>query len=453
MEIEQNNEILEDPADLQKQFDDSDDDLIQKLKNGELNIEQIAKDLEKLYKDELLEYAEKSCPTNEEIFAQSFSNVIHSCSLQDILVKEQEYAKEISEMVIKMEKSVKRLNDQHQEEMDKKINLMDKGGATSEDVNKLLSTQYAAQNLLRKKNESELEAKRGHQKNQYREFITTEVGQNLLTDTPSPVIGHKSSMFMSQKPFIMEESFTIFLGSQLKQMFNIRILSAEITEALCSPLVNEHDDCLGGNIQLGIYSNSLCGTVVLTPLGSCNVSANQKIVRNSNLSTEFHFEQIDEQLEKIQEDLKQTIDAGENASRRNLKAGDFFITKHSNLSGSHLIFHLVSEEPHEMNSRNPEILGLRNILKVASRYDCQQLTIPALLRHEMTEEMTVGWCVRRAELIFKCTKGFMIESSAWSGTDLLTLQLLLPHNISEDLFLNISSMVPNIFRVANTKFL
>ena len=52
---------------MQKQFDDSDDSLIQKLKNGELNIEQIAKDLEKLYKDELLEYAEKSCPTNEEV--------------------------------------------------------------------------------------------------------------------------------------------------------------------------------------------------------------------------------------------------------------------------------------------------------------------------------------------------------------------------------------------------
>lgn len=54
---------------MQKQFDESDDVLIQKLKNGELNIEQIAKDLEKLYKDELLEYAEKSCPTNEEVMS------------------------------------------------------------------------------------------------------------------------------------------------------------------------------------------------------------------------------------------------------------------------------------------------------------------------------------------------------------------------------------------------
>lgn len=56
---------------MQKQFDDSDDELIKKLKNGELNIEQIAKDLEKLYKDELLEYAEKSCPTNEEVMLYS----------------------------------------------------------------------------------------------------------------------------------------------------------------------------------------------------------------------------------------------------------------------------------------------------------------------------------------------------------------------------------------------
>lgn len=52
---------------LQKRLDEADDELIQKLKNGELNIEQITKDLEKLYKDELLEYAEKSCPTNEEV--------------------------------------------------------------------------------------------------------------------------------------------------------------------------------------------------------------------------------------------------------------------------------------------------------------------------------------------------------------------------------------------------
>jgi hypothetical protein len=47
----------------------------------------------------------------------------------------------------------------------------------------------------------------------------------------------------------------------------------------------------------------------------------------------------------------------------------------------------------------------------------------------------------------------MIESSSWSGSELSTLQLLLPHDISEELFTTISSMVPSIFRVANPKFL
>lgn len=32
--------------------------------------------------------------------------------------------------------------------------------------------------------------------------------------------------------------------------------------------------------------------------------------------------------------------------------------------------------------------------------------------------MTVPWCIRRAELIFKCAKGFMIESASWGGAEL-----------------------------------
>lgn len=216
----------------------------------------------------------------------------------------------------------------------------------------------------------------------------------------------------------MEESFTIHLGSQLKSQLNIRILSANITE-LCSPLLNEEN--MGGlNIALGIYSSSLCGFVVLTPSSSGNVTANQDIVRNANLSTEFHFDQMDDQLERIQEYLNQ-LHSRDEAKSSKLKPGDVFITKHTNLAQSHIIFHLISDETFhstEINSRHDVILGLRNILKVASRFDIQMLTLPAFLRHEMTEEMTVNWCLRRAELVFKCAKGFMIESSSWAGAEL-----------------------------------
>lgn len=48
---------------------------------------------------------------------------------------------------------------------------------------------------------------------------------------------------------------------------------------------------LGGlNMALGLYSSSLCGVVVLTPSGQ--VAANKKIVKNANMSTEFHFDQV-----------------------------------------------------------------------------------------------------------------------------------------------------------------
>lgn len=354
-----------------------------------------------------------------------------------------------------MEHETQELNQMHQEIMDSKINLLDVE-TTSDDINKLLAQQYSSSNLMRKQYESELEAKKGHQRNEYREWITSQIGQKLMTSSDSTPVGNKSSMFpnVSERPFQMEESFTIYLGSQLKSMHNIRILAADITE-LCSPLVNEKNELMiNGNIQLGIYSSSLSGIVVLVP-GTSQIMANKQIVRNANMSTEFHFEQVDDQIENIQKDVKllhESSDDGTVSSR--LKPGDFFITKHSNLSQVHLIFHLVYDDSSaEMNSRHPCILGLRNILKVANRYDCHQLTIPALLKHQMSEEMTQSWCVRRAELILKCTKGFMIESSGWSGSELSTLQLLLPHDISEELFTTISSMVPNIFRVANPKFL
>ena len=343
----------------------------------------------------------------------------------------------------------------HQEVMDSKINLLDVE-TTSEDINKLLTQQFSSSNLMRKQFESELEAKKGFQRNEYREWITSQIGMKLLSSSDTTPVGNKSSMFpnVSEKPFhSLNESFTIYLGSQLKSMHNIRILASDITD-LCSPLVKETNELASnlGNIQLGVYSSSLCGVVVLVPTGT---STNKAIVRNANLSTEFHFEQIDDQLESVQKDLKLLNEtSGEGTGSARLKPGDFFITKHSNLSQAHLIFHLVYDDSTtEMNSRHPCILGLRNILKVANRYDCHQLTIPALLKHQMSEEMTLSWCVRRAELVLKCTKGFMIESSSWGGNELSTLQLLLPHDISEELFTTISQMVPNIFRVANPKFL
>ncbi|XP_053945000.1 protein C12orf4 homolog [Anastrepha ludens] len=475
----------------QKFLDKFAEGLLEQAHNSELDLEAVIRKTERHYKDEIIQFADRIGPSDEDIFAQSFHRLVHSSSLEDILKRERAYAKVVSDINKQMDQEVETLNSTQQQEMDLKIKQLDIT-TTSEDINNLLAQQYSTQNYIRQRYESELQAKRGHQRNEYRDWITSQVGRIFEASPVATPLGNRSSMFISQQPS-MEESFTIHLGSQLKHMHNIRILSADVTD-LCSPL--HVDESLNGlNMALGLYSSSLCGVVVLTP--SIQAQANKSIIKNANMSTEFHFEQIGDQLEKIEKHIcmlnindsntpsihssnstgngssnadillpKNPIggsgsgSAGGSPTRMptaKLKTGDFFITKHSNLSQSHVIFHLISDEPinspSEINSRHPVILGLRNILKTASRHDVTTLTIPALLRHEMSEDMTVQWCMRRAELVFKCAKGFMIESASWGGAELSTLQLLLPHDISEELFTTLAGMVPNVFRVANPKIL
>jgi len=131
--------------------------------------------------------------------------------------------------------------------------------------------------------------------------------------------------------------------------------------------------------------------------------------------------------------------------------GDIYITRHSNLAEVHVVFHLVvddSVKSSTISTRNPVIVGLRNALHTAVRHSITTITIPLLLFHEMTEEMTVSWCMKRAELMFKCVKGFMMECSTWSGAESLNLQFMVPKGISEEMFTSFSQMLSSIFRVS-----
>jgi len=101
-----------------------------------------------------------------------------------------------------------------------------------------------------------------------------------------------------------------------------------------------------------------------------------------------------------------------------------------------------------ISSRHPVIIGLRNVLKTACLNDVTSLTVPLLLGHTMTEKMTVSWCLRRAELVFKCLKGFMMEMGGWGGSEIKTLQFLVPAHIDQDVFLKLTAMLSTIFRVS-----
>lgn len=137
-----------------------------------------------------------------------------------------------------------------------------------------------------------------------------------------------------------------------------------------------------------------------------------------------------------------------------LKSGDFYITRHSNLSQVHVVFHLVTDQTiysNEVSSRHPVILGLRNIMKVAHWHDINTISIPLLLIHELTEDITLQWCLRRAELVLKCVKGFMIEMASFPSSryENKTIQFQVPKKVSSDLFGNLASMLSGIFRLSS----
>ena len=196
---------------------------------------------------------------------------------------------------------------------------------------------------------------------------------------------------------------------------------------------------------MSLYSDKLCAVVLLVdtfgkafdqlPSSSTNTIDGfiDKCERNG---CEFQFSSFDQQRENS---LKLANVKNENEEAR-LKVGDFFVTKHSNLSQVHVVFHLALSDvfpengslsdktlkQSELSSRHPVILGIRNVLKVCISNNIQTLTFPLLLTHEMTEEMTISWVMRRAELVLKCVKGFMIEFVQWGPQESRNIQFVVP---------------------------
>lgn len=442
-------------------------EVLEKCNDGKIDIEEIIKIWEKAFKAETLQYVKKEGTSDSELFSSVYHKLVHSGSaLETILQVENSYALAVAELISQRDIQLKSLSAWQTEEMCRAVEGVDIY-STEKDVNDLAASHFEDQNLVHGKWNSEVDALKESQRKDYREWL-----MKLLEEQETASLSHFSPLEPSKDTApILEESFTIHLGSQLKQMHNIRILSADVFD-FCA---NKLDESGGSEIQpqrlqtsLGLYSNDLCGLVLLSDahIGSF-AGPTKEFCDVSSKSTEFHFEDTEDQLESIRNRVREAVSwrqsfaqplhsvdtqAKRGSGSKTLQTGDIFITRHSNLSSVHVVFHMVVDDSlrsNDLNSRHPVVLGLRNILKTACCYDVTTLTIPLLLMHEMTEEMTVAWCTRRAELIFKCVKGFMIEMTSWGGSDLKNLQFLVPKGISEEVFSSLASMLPSIFRISN----
>lgn len=277
--------------------------------------------------------------------------------------------------------------------------------------------------------------------------------------TESAIISQRSnsisSSYLTYKK--IEESYTIQLGAQLKSMHNLRLIRCDILDyckfrfKAVNINSNSQTEFLLNQMEphsiqtaMSLYSNKLCAVVLLIDCfvdsskfnnnlnlrnfssqsdesslsiknsSEFNISIKLNEICNTN-GCEFHFFSNEQQIlmaSKIVKSVNNRVEKDENDEILRLNVGDFYLTKHSNLSQAHIIFHLATNDSSsidinnsnetensdnlkllvnqslknsELSSRHPVIMGLRNILKTCISHHIQTLTFPLLLTHEMTE--------------------------------------------------------------------
>ncbi|KAI8929948.1 hypothetical protein BC831DRAFT_441671 [Entophlyctis helioformis] len=180
----------------------------------------------------------------------------------------------------------------------------------------------------------------------------------------------------------LSESFTIYFGSQVRVMYSVMLQTRDSSEAFV-PLA-EAAQAMAVRAQMcsALYSQSVSGIVVLlrrkdfAQYGQ-GTTANRELIQRCKMTTEFHFDSIEKQLNAVADELA----SDENGSR-SLVEGDFFVTRHSNLPSAHVVFHLVFDESNikaDLTSKSPLIAGYRSILQTAHLCNVHNLTIPLLM--------------------------------------------------------------------------
>lgn len=461
---------------------------LEAVKSGEVDLHQLASSWAKAYVETTLEHARPEEPSWDEDFADVYHDLIHSPASETLLNLEHNYFVSISELIGERDVELKKLRERQGIEMEKVMQELGKS-LTDQDVNSLAAQHFESQQDLENKWSNELKQSTAIQKQEYQEWVI-KLHQDLKNPNNSSLseeIKVQPSQFREsveangriyEEQRKLEESFTIHLGAQLKTMHNLRLLRADMLD-FCKHKRNHRSGVKLHRLQtaLSLYSTSLCGLVLLV---DNRINSYSGIKRDfatvCQECTDFHFPRIEEQLEVVQQvvlyartqrrsKLKESHDFGnqnggsddktKNADRNylNILPGEFYITRHSNLSEIHVAFHLCVDDnvkSGNITARDPAIMGLRNILKVCCTHDITTISLPLLLVHDMSEEMTIPWCLRRAELVFKCVKGFMMEMASWDGGISRTVQFLVPQSISEEMFYQLSNMLPQIFRVSST---
>ncbi|KAI8888399.1 hypothetical protein K501DRAFT_240777 [Backusella circina FSU 941] len=250
------------------------------------------------------------------------------------------------------------------------------------------------------------------------------------------------------------ESFTIMLGTaQIKSSHNLRLLvTDEATEIFHPAFDPPREVAYRAETATKLYTSHLSAMIVLVELSELDRAngwrqyrsgkgSNKALFERCQQSTEFHFTDIESQLTAIEQDFIH--------SENGLQEGSFFITKHSNLPTTQVVFHLIIDGN-----------GLRHILKSTTHFDISSISIPLLLLpdrylqqpelSQLTEpQQHTLWLQRRGEVVMKCIKGYLIENSR-SGKRVQNEGLDRAESINGGGMRNVEFLLPNQDKVYTT---
>ena len=424
--------------------------------------------LKKTYKNELNDEIMNLEKNSEEIkLTKLYHKLIHSELMMIILDKERDYMIEINDLITKRDDILKRLENNHQNKIENALKVNNNNRQVMPDsyISQLALDHVEQCELEKSKLNSKIDNMKLVQKNEFRIWLEKlesdadlriALFNNYLKQQERQLNSNNYNNNLLNNDNELQESYTIQLGAQLKTTHNLRLIKCDVLDYARNRFNLRVNLIEPQTIQTAIqlFSNtSLCALVLLA---DCNLRKLNKISENfatiCDQSTEFHFPTLEQQLMGVEECLKIDKSKKSDDYECNLNIGDFYITKHSNLSQVHLAFHLACDDnlsrqrTDQLSSRHPIIMGLRNILKVCFKYNITTITLPILLSHEMTEEMTINWVMKRAELVLKCLKGFMMEFVQWGSLQSRTLQFVLPNGLMDETFHSISNLIKTIFR-------
>ncbi|CAG0894637.1 unnamed protein product [Cyprideis torosa] len=410
---------------------DATDELFDEFIRGTVSVEDVTDFWCAKYAEGVFDYSDTGSSHPDEDFAGMYHELVHSPALLAVLRREHSCASAVDKLVKDRNAEIKSISEKNAAEMESAVQTGNPGKDVAQVVSVLAEKHHQSITETMASWDSRLEELNAVQRLDFRDWIirVSQLGEAGVSELSR----HLSTAAISTAtegltgPVIREESFTIHLGSQMKQNHNLRVMAADVLTLFRLSHEEESSvpDPMRMQTAMTLYSKRICATVLLVDNRiSCYSGLKKDFAEICESAPEFHFPVLECQLEAVRAAAKDALSwrrerpesdfsliqhANANAKMsESLQAGDVFLTVHSNLRQVHLVFHLVMNESDLVSSipsRHPVLLGLRNILRLCSLFDITTLTVPLLLTHELSEilkHMAVVTCyiyrVRLSEL-------------------------------------------------------